>query len=141
VSLKIICDRSVDFAPLATKFVRWSAATESKEISSSHVGIAVMPDDDWSRGKCGVKVLQYMAAGLPVIGNPVGVHIEMVPGAGLLADSTEAWIDCVRRLHDPKLRSHFGTAGVERVREEYSIEAGAAAWIGLFETLVRRVAC
>ena len=58
--------------------VPWTEASEAVEIAGADIGISWMPDDAWSRGKCGLKVLQYLAAGLPVVANPVGVQIEMV---------------------------------------------------------------
>src|SRR5207247_2446440 len=76
--LKLICDRFAKFDPLAVENIHWNETTEAEEIAAADIGIAWMPDDDWSRGKCGVKVLQYLAAGLPVIANPVGVHNDMV---------------------------------------------------------------
>ena len=72
-------------------FRPWSRETETAELAEGDIGIAYMPDDSWSLGKCGLKVLQYMAAGLPVVANPVGVHREMIVHGetGFLADTPE----------------------------------------------------
>src|SRR5256885_8089682 len=121
VSLKLISDRFSEFGQLRIEPCPWSAETEPIEIAAGDIGIAWVPDDDWSRGKCGLKVLQYMAAGLPVIANPVGVHRELVrPGeTGFLAESTTEWIEAVRVLAaDPQLRARFGRAGRELVERE-----------------------
>jgi glycosyltransferase involved in cell wall biosynthesis len=78
IYLKIICDKPLTLDNLRMDFVPWKQETETTEISEADIGIAWMPDDDWSRGKCGLKVVQYLAAGLPVVANRVGVHEEMV---------------------------------------------------------------
>lgn len=87
-----------------------------------------MPDDDWSRGKCGLKILQYQAAGLPVIADPIGVHDEMVaPGvSGFLPRDPEGFVAAFRSLAaDPSLRAAMGAAGRASVIERYAVEAWA----------------
>src|SRR5205823_14020483 len=113
MSLKLICDRSLKLVHLPVELCPWSELTEAVELAAADIGIAGMPEDDWSRGKCGLKVLQYMAAGLPVIANPVGVHRNMVRHGenGLLAATDEEWIAAVRTLAgDPTLRRRMGRA-------------------------------
>lgn len=141
IRLKLICDRFADFEPLHVEKVTWNAATESNDVASSHIGLAVMPDDDWSRGKCGVKVLQYLAAGLPVVANPVGIHSTMVPDNGILASTTGEWIEAIRQLHDPDLRQRLGDHGRQFVENHYSVAVGTRAWIRLLESFSRRLAC
>lgn len=128
--LRIICDKSLSLHCLPVDFLPWRAESESADIASSHIGIAAMPDDDWSRGKCGLKIVQYLAAGLPVIANPVGVHREMViPGeTGFLAETAEQWIAAVRHLASPDERERMGRNAQRMATERYSIEAGLAGW-------------
>jgi glycosyltransferase involved in cell wall biosynthesis len=81
-----------------------------------------------------LKVLQYMAAGLPVVTNPVGVHREMVRNGetGFLATSEGEWIEAVETLaRDPELRRRMGARGRQLVEERYSVEAGAGLWVNL----------
>jgi glycosyltransferase involved in cell wall biosynthesis len=143
IRLKVICDRFPCFRHLDVVPCPWSAATEAAEIASADLGITWIPDDLWSRGKCGLKVLQYLAAGLPVVANPVGVHPEMVrPGrTGFLATTPAEWVDAVRRLAlDPALRHRLGAAGRRLVISEYSVEAGAARWLEVLARLERPMA-
>ena len=110
LSLKLICDRFFHLPHLPVIPCSWSGQTEALEIAAADIGIDWIPDDDWSRGKCGLKILQYMAAGLPVVANPVGVHRDMVihGETGFLAASPNDWIEAVGRLmHDRELR-HYG---------------------------------
>ncbi len=129
--LAVVCDRFPTFDALPVDAVRWEAATEAAEIAASDVGIGWVPDDPWSRGKCGLKLLQYMAAGLAVVANPVGVQADMIsPGEnGLLATTIEDWVAAVRTLaNDPQLRRRLGRAGRERVEREYSVAVGGRMW-------------
>jgi glycosyltransferase involved in cell wall biosynthesis len=131
VCLKLICDRSLTLEHLPVESCPWSEATEAAEIASADIGISWLPDDDWSRGKCGLKVLQYMAAGLPVVANPVGVQADLVRHgeSGFLASSPQEWVEAIARLtHDPELRRRMGAAGRRRVEAEYSVAAGGRLW-------------
>jgi glycosyltransferase involved in cell wall biosynthesis len=141
--LKLICDRFLKLRHLPVVECPWSEAGEAEAITASDVGISWIPDDFWSRGKCGLKVLQYMAAGLPVVANPVGVHPEMVrPGeTGFLADSPREWVEALTRLSwDVQLRQRMGQAGRERLQTEYSVEAGAERWLMLLARIEERSA-
>jgi glycosyltransferase involved in cell wall biosynthesis len=116
--LNIVCDVFPESLPIAVTRCPWSMETEAQALGAADIGISWMPDDAWSRGKCGLKVLQYMAAGLPVIANPVGVHREMVsPGkTGFLVDAPEEWAQAVGTLaRDSNLRYSMGSAGRAKV--------------------------
>lgn len=101
----------------------WSRATEAALLSGVHVGIMPLPDDPWERGKCGYKLIQYMAAGRPVIGSPVGVNNEIVtPDVGFLAGNDEEWKNALSLLAgDRTLRLSMGAAGRRKVQREYSL--------------------
>jgi hypothetical protein len=104
--------------------VPWSEATEAADLAAGDVGISWIPDDLWSRGKCGLKVIQYQASGLAVVANPVGVHPELIDAgrSGLLAEAPEAWLAAVRQLAaDPELRRRMGEAARADVAANYSI--------------------
>ena len=123
--LRLICDRFPDFGPLAVVADPWSETSEAASLARADVGVSWIPDDLWSRGKCGLKVLQYGAAGLPTIANTVGVHPEMIhPGeTGFLVDSTEAWVEAARSLRDDAgLASRMGDSARRAVEQCYSTE-------------------
>ena len=134
--LQLICDQPLRLHCLPVDFRPWSSATEASDLAAADIGISWLPDDDWSRGKCGLKTLQYMAAGLPVITNPVGVQRAMVePGVtGYWAETPAEWIDAVGRLvREAALRRQFGMAGRCVVEERYAVEHGAAQWLRVLE--------
>jgi glycosyltransferase involved in cell wall biosynthesis len=136
--LKLICDRFLQLRDLSVIPCQWTESGEAEEIARADIGISWIPDDLWSRGKCGLKVLQYMAAGLPVIANPVGVQVEMVRHGetGFLAQTPAQWIEAVQRLaHDPELRRRMGRAGRRLVESHYGVTAGAARWLTLMDRL------
>jgi hypothetical protein len=111
--------------------VPWAEAREAEDLAAGDVGISWIPDDLWSRGKCGLKVLQYQASGLPVVANRVGVHPEMIDQGrtGLLADTPEEWLAAVRTLAgDAALRRRMGEAARAQVGARYSV----ARWQGSF---------
>lgn len=141
--LRVICDRFPKFDFIQVDEKPWSKATEAYDLSSSDVGISWIPDDPWSKGKCGLKVLQYMAAGLPVIANPVGVHLEMItPGVhGFLCTKPQEWVDSIRWLRDhPKKSWEMGQAGRALIEEKYSITAGFQTWSKVLSDIEKKSA-
>jgi glycosyltransferase involved in cell wall biosynthesis len=142
LTLRLVCDAFVEFKHLRVERVLWTAAGESDALATADVGLSLLPDDDWSRGKCGLKILQYFAAGLPVLGNAVGVTAEMLgPNAttgreaGLLPESPGDWLAAFDRLRDPVYRIALGEEGRRRCVEQYSIANGVARWARLLDEL------
>ena len=114
-----------DLDKIPGKLIPWNAEMETEELTRFDVGIMPLPDTPWERGKCGFKLIQYMAAGLPVISSPVGVNSEIVEHgeSGFLARNTKEWVDCFEILRqDPDLRRKMGAKGRERVIEKYSLD-------------------
>jgi glycosyltransferase involved in cell wall biosynthesis len=131
LTLRLVCDKFLSFTNLAVERVNWKQDTEAADIAACDIGVSWLPDDRWSRGKCGLKVLQYHAAGLPVVGNPVGVTPELVRDGltGLLADTPDEWVLAVRKLaENPALRLALGAAGRRQVEQRYSVAAGGRLW-------------
>ncbi len=130
--LRLVCDRFLRFDPLPVLEVIWNERTEAADIAGADVGMSWVPDDLWSRGKCGLKVLQYQAAGLPVLANPVGVHPEMIDSGinGILVSNPEEWLEAARLLaSDPELRQKMGEAARESATSGYSVDAWSKSFV------------
>jgi len=123
------------------RFVAWSPAVESEIAGLFDVGVMPLLDDPLQRAKCGAKLLQYMAAGLPVIASPVGINRDIVtPGRnGFLAADSEGWRSALRALAaDADLRRRLGAAGRARVEADYSIERWLPVWLEILQDVARR---
>jgi len=130
--LRMVCDRFLRFDSLPVVDVPWSEPAEAGDLAAAAVRVSWVPDDLWSRGKCGLKVLQYQAAGLPVVANPVGVHREMIRDGvdGFLASTDDQWVDAVRRLAaDPELRLRMGRSARASLEARYSVESWSPAFV------------
>jgi glycosyltransferase involved in cell wall biosynthesis len=126
IQLKIIADFDLRIPGLQTVSIPWSEENEAFEISSAQAGIAPMPNDNWTMGKCGLKVLQYMAAGLPVVSSPSGVNAEIVKHGetGFVASTENEWVESVKILMtNPILRKEMGEKGKSIVETKYSLES------------------
>jgi glycosyltransferase involved in cell wall biosynthesis len=108
------------------EFVPWSEVGEVSAIHDMDIGIMPLDDSPWERGKCGYKLIQYMACGLPVVASAVGVNVDIVTHGvnGFLVTNEVEWRDAIAALvQDPNLRKRMGEAGRSRVLESYSIQA------------------
>lgn len=103
----------------------WSEDTEVSQIQAMDIGIMPLTDTPWARGKCGYKLIQYMACGLPVVASPVGVNTEIVDHGvnGFLASTEAEWREAlVTLLRDPDLRAQMGAAGRRKIEDHYSLQ-------------------
>jgi glycosyltransferase involved in cell wall biosynthesis len=123
VVLRIICDYFFDLNNMKVEKRLWSMKSQVTDLISSDIGLAPLPDNSFTRGKCGFKILQYAAAGLPVIASPVGVNSEYVKDGvnGFYASNMSQWINKTTQLIDDyEMRKRMGALGREYV-EKYDI--------------------
>jgi glycosyltransferase involved in cell wall biosynthesis len=117
----------------------WSEDTEVDSIQKFDIGIMPLEDSPWERGKCGYKLIQYMACGLPVVGSPVGVNTEIVEHGvnGFLASEEEQWRESLASLlAEPELRVQMGHNGRKKIESTYSIQIQAPRLERLLQQLL-----
>ena len=108
--------------------VPWSEEDEVSQICNFDVGVMPLPDEPWERGKCGYKLIQYMACGKPVVASPVGINTTIVEPAinGFLANSVDEWVIALEKLRrDKELCFTMGQAGRDIVEKKYCIQVTA----------------
>lgn len=118
----------------------WRSVTELEDLNSIDIGIMPLPDDSWSKGKCGLKALQFMALRIPTVCSPVGVNTEIIHDGenGFIANSEDEWIEKLGRLlHSAELRNQLGRAGRTTVETKYSAKVQAPRVFELLKSVVR----
>lgn len=138
ISFRLIGDPSYQHQELGLKGIPWRKETEIEDLQQIDIGIMPLPDDEWSKGKCGFKGLQYMALEIPTVMSPVGVNTQIVRHMenGLLANNEEEWFSALCTLiEDNDLRKRLGKAGRQTIVEKYSVEANKMAYLELFQKL------
>lgn len=123
--------------------VPWSEATEVRDIQSMDIGVMPLVDSPWARGKCGYKLIQYMACGIPVVASPVGVNADIVEHGvnGFLATTDEQWREALATLlRDPDARRRMGAAGRQKVESNYSLQFWGPRVADLFHETAKRAA-
>lgn len=115
----------------------WSLDSEVGQLQRMSVGLMPQPATDWARGKCGLKALQYMACGRPVIASRFGVALDLIEDGvtGLLADSPDEWMAAIERLRDPAERARMGEAAREKVVRDFSLATWTPRLVEALETL------
>lgn len=138
VSFKIIGDGNYFCAELDTKGDPWVAATEIEDLSSIDIGIMPLPDDEWAKGKCGLKGLQYMALAIPTLMSPVGVNSTIIQHGinGYLPNTEDEWINILSALiNNKEKRQAIGNAGRQTVINKYSVLAVRQKYLESFNQL------
>ena len=140
VLFRVISDRDLVAPGLKVENVRWNSATEAADLAGLDIGIMPLPDDDWSRGKCGFKGLQYMGMGKAVVLSRVGVNKTIVQHGvnGFLASTSTEWVEALGQLiASSDLRAKLGAAARHTVEQSYSVHAWRDRYLELFNTLLQ----
>jgi glycosyltransferase involved in cell wall biosynthesis len=140
LKLRVVCSAFPDWPEVPIERVPWSPASEVEALASAHVGVMPLSDDEWARGKCAFKLLQYMAACLPCVASPVGANCEAVIDGvtGFHAPDEAGWESTLERLlTSAPLRAKLGAAGRTHLERNYSLEGYTTRYTHLLTRLVR----
>jgi glycosyltransferase involved in cell wall biosynthesis len=138
----IISDRMPDLKIPRLVYKPWALNSEIENLAQFDIGIMPLPDDQWAKGKCGFKALQYLALGIPCIVSPVGINTQIVsPGKeGFHANTEDEWIEKLSTLIEhPELRTRMGDNGRRKVEADYSVVSNNDFFLSLFEKFEIRI--
>ncbi|HEX7297166.1 MAG TPA: glycosyltransferase family 4 protein, partial [Pyrinomonadaceae bacterium] len=138
--LRVIGTPTYEIEGVDVDAMPWKSDTELQDLSHIDIGVMPLPNDAWSKGKCGLKALQFMALGIPTICSPVGVNTDIIHDNdnGLLADSEDEWVEKMGRLLTSReMRERLGDAGRATVEERYSAVTQAPRVYEIFRSVMR----
>lgn len=131
----IIADKKPDWELPHQRFIPWNEQTEQEDLLQIDIGIMPLKENAWSEGKCGFKLIQYLALGIPAVAAPVGVNNNIIDHGvnGFLCTSKEEWKGCLKQLvTNAAVRKQMGLVGREKIVKEYSIQSQEEKFISLF---------
>ena len=131
----VISNQKPSFDIPNLEYIKWNSRTEIDDLIQFDVGIMPLGDNDWEKGKCSFKAIQYMALGIPTVLSPKGNNIEVVSDGidGLFACSEEEWKSKLTQLIvNPDLRRQIGKNGQKTIKEKYSLESKSMLYKQIF---------
>ncbi len=134
----------IDAPDLEIEQPAWSLHREVELFNTCDVGVYPLTDDEWARGKCGFKAIEFMACGVPVVASAVGVNREIIEDGvnGFLASNDAEWVEKLGRLlSDSDLRRRLGAAGRRTIEERYSLRIHAPALASAIRGAVNGASC
>lgn len=133
--IKIICNKAPSLDLKNVIYVPWSPESEIKELAGCQVGLMPLTDDEWSKGKCGFKLIQYLALEIPAVSSAVGVNEFIIEDGvnGFLCHTDNDWYTAIEKmLLNGENRKTMGTAGRKKVIENYSLLSNKENFLSLF---------
>jgi len=141
LKLMVVSDEFFDSPTIPIIKKKWALEDEISDLQSFDIGLMPLTEDVWSQGKCGLKAVQYSAAGIPIVCSPVGINREIVRDGlnGYLASTDAEWMEKISRLvDDPSLRVQMGKRGRNRVETAFSVDVTLKKVLDLFQRLCLR---
>lgn len=138
---KVMGDARFVDTELGIQGIGWQKETELSELAEMDIGVMPLPDDEWTKGKCGFKGLLYMSLAIPAVLSPVGVNTEIINDGenGFLAGSQAEWVEKLSMLIDSfELREKLGKAGRQTVEQQYSVNANKQKYLKAFEDVLKQ---
>ncbi len=139
VQLKVVSNDHYDSPFLPTIQKTWRLEDENEDLVSFDIGLMPLNDDLWSRGKCGLKIVQYLSVGVPVVCTPVGVNCDIVKDGenGFWATHHQEWIDRLTTLiQNHALRQKMGLHGMETIEKGYSLAVTSEKFLKVLQHII-----
>jgi len=139
VEIRVIGDENFKHEELQIKGYAWKLETELRDLQCFDIGIMPLPNNEWTKGKCGLKGLQYMSLEIPTVMSPVGVNNEIITDGinGFLANQTDEWVSKLSLLiENHNLRIEIGRAGRKTVVEKYSVSSQQVNYLNQFNLIL-----
>ncbi len=136
--LRLIGAASFEVETMPVERTDWSLDREVEALRGIDIGLMPLPDDPWTRGKGGYKLLQYMSMGIPAVASPVGINCDIVEHGrnGFLASDDAEWAECLAGLvADPDLRRRMSSAGREKMVSQYSLVKSSRRLLEILESV------
>lgn len=136
--LRVVCSQPPHMPGVDIEFRPWSFQREVADLQDATIGVMPLEDTEWARGKCGLKLLQYLAVGVPSVASPVGVNRDIIADGenGFLAATEQDWYERLEALcREPQLRARMGQAGRRTVEERYSLTVWGPRLADVYRTL------
>ena len=140
IKLRLIGASAYSVEGVRVESIRWSEETEVSELHKFDIGVMCMPDNEWTRGKVGCKMLQYMANAIPAVVSFTPTTAEIIEDGvnGFMANSEEEWIKKLSLLiENPSLIEKIGKAGRETVEQKFAVKANITRYLEIFRNCVK----
>lgn len=132
----VIADKNPELPLKGFTFLKWRKESEITDLLKINIGVMPLPNSEFERGKCGFKIIQFLALGIPAVASPVGVNTKIIDENinGFLCDTKKQWYVALEKLlYDKALRERMGMAGRIKIEENYSLRSNKANFLSLFE--------
>lgn len=137
IRIQVISNKNPQLDLESAEFIPWSKEDEIQKLLAFDIGLMPLYDDDWARGKCGFKALQYMALEIPCVASPVGVNSSIIDNGenGFLCTLADEWVNALTTLiENPVQRKKIGTQGRKKVADSYSVSSNSTRFLSLINS-------
>ncbi len=133
----VIADKDPQLPLKKYKFIQWNSKTEVDDLLNFHIGLMPLTDDEITRGKCGFKLIQYMAMGKPTLSTPLEANVKINRNnSNLFATNKDEWVECINKfISNESFYREVGFRNQKIVEEYYSVEANSISYINIFNQL------